>query len=334
MPNFLDSKFLQIIDNVIYIKILHILAKSKLGNCAVWRIVMLVCMGMASVNAEAQELQQWAEYDFSNGAYLPAKAGDQGWQRFFIMRRDQWVGFPGSPKSTLLGWNGNLGSLDQVGVYFLQDKLGIQSHQRLSTNKSISLGSFLGVSWGAGINLGYQWSSITTSGLEQFDPALDGMTNQSSFIIGAGFGFSSETFVFQGSFLPSLKDDGRKEKQWLQFLDWKPRFLSRKSMSLRSNIKMDLGDVQIRSASLTVLKDFEQLSLGLRIRSEGAVGVRVAISNTNLLPGPIDLVFNAELIGAKVENGPILYSNEIGIAYRFTKMVSREREGHKTVRYL
>lgn len=316
-------------------KFLHILAKSELGF--VCKVLFLV-FGLNSLEINplsGQDLPQIAEMDFGNGRFLPAKSGESGWQRFYLLRRDQWVGLEGAPRTTVFGWNGDIGKITGAGVYFEQDVIGIQNAQSLLVNKSQHVADFLGVSVGLGLGIGMKWHSLNSKSSEVFDPAVKTFAANNVVLLNLGYSIEGLAFSIFGGVMPNLEDRGeRKDLIWVQTLDWSPRFLKRKNLTMRVNSKVDASDPQVNSASLLLNKQMDNVGLGVRYRTEGALGFRFAIVNGQWLPGPVEIVYNAELVRPRTQQGPIRFSNEIGIAYKFSKMENVEREGHKTVRYL
>jgi type IX secretion system PorP/SprF family membrane protein len=87
-----------------------------------------VALGFTGV-LKAQQDPQFTQFMYIKQAYNPAFVGTDGTICFNALYRQQWVNFPGAPKTGVFGFNmpvNLLGGMG-VGVYFANDQLGFMA---------------------------------------------------------------------------------------------------------------------------------------------------------------------------------------------------------------
>lgn len=88
-------------------------------------LLLVVMLGLSGL-VKAQQDPQFTQFMYCKQAYNPAMVGTDGSICFNALYRQQWVSFPGAPKTGLFGFNMPLDVLGGMGVgfYFANDQLG------------------------------------------------------------------------------------------------------------------------------------------------------------------------------------------------------------------
>jgi len=119
--------------------------------------LLLAVMLVSTVLVKAQQDPQFTQFMYCKQAYNPAMVGTDGSICFNALYRQQWVSFPGAPKTGLFGFNMPLDVLGGMGVgfYFANDQLGFMASNsaRLQGSKHFVIGEKGGI-LAAGLDLG------------------------------------------------------------------------------------------------------------------------------------------------------------------------------------
>lgn len=91
-------------------------------------LLLAVMLGLSGL-VKAQQDPQFTQFMYCKQAYNPAVVGTDGSICFNALYRQQWVSFPGAPKTGLFGFNMPLSVLGGMGVgfYFANDQLGFMA---------------------------------------------------------------------------------------------------------------------------------------------------------------------------------------------------------------
>jgi type IX secretion system PorP/SprF family membrane protein len=110
--------------------------------------LLVVMLGVSGL-VKAQQDPQFTQFMYCKQAYNPAMVGTDGSICFNALYRQQWVSFPGAPKTGLFGFNMPIDVLGGIGVgfYFANDQLGAMASNsaRLQGSKHIMLGDGGGI---------------------------------------------------------------------------------------------------------------------------------------------------------------------------------------------
>ncbi|MBU3658755.1 MAG: type IX secretion system membrane protein PorP/SprF [Flavobacteriales bacterium] len=156
----------------------------------------------------AQQQAHLTQY-FDNYLYAnPAYAGSSGMMNVSGIHREQWVGFEGAPRTSILGFNMPL-KYESVGVgaNVIRDEIGPTSNTQLQLSASYRLKFDEKNSLSFGLNAGFGLLSSLTSALNstvENDPSK--LTNQQNRFmpnLGAGLLFKRER-LFVGISAPKL----------------------------------------------------------------------------------------------------------------------------------
>lgn len=88
-------------------------------------LLFAASLGLSSLSF-AQQDPQFTQFMFCKQAYNPAVVGTNGSICFDALYRQQWVSFPGAPKTGLFGFNMNAGNFG-VGLTVMNDQIGFQN---------------------------------------------------------------------------------------------------------------------------------------------------------------------------------------------------------------
>jgi len=91
----------------------------------IYSFLIAATLGVSSISY-AQQDPQFTQFMFCKQAYNPAVVGTNGSICFDALYRQQWVNFPGAPKTGLFGFNMNAGNFG-VGLTVLNDQIGFQN---------------------------------------------------------------------------------------------------------------------------------------------------------------------------------------------------------------
>lgn len=120
------------------------------------KIILLIVVISLSVKMEAQQDPQYSLYQFNQMIINPAYAGARDALAVVALRRDQWVSFPGAPKTTNLSVHGpvlnkNIG----LGLTIVRDELGPRSTTGFYGNFAYILKLNEKLKLSLGVNAGY-----------------------------------------------------------------------------------------------------------------------------------------------------------------------------------
>lgn len=125
-------------------------------------LVFLLLAGLAGLNAIAQQDPQFSHNMFTQLAVNPGFAGSQGMLSAGMINRQQWMGFPGNPKTTLFSVHSPVkpfGISSGVGITFMDDRLGFEKNGSFNLNYAYRLGIGKG-NLGIGLNVGFLSKAI------------------------------------------------------------------------------------------------------------------------------------------------------------------------------
>jgi type IX secretion system PorP/SprF family membrane protein len=91
----------------------------------IYSFLIAATLGISSFSF-AQQDPQFTQFMFCKQAYNPAVVGTNGSVCFDALYRQQWVSFPGAPKTGLFGFNMNAGNFG-VGLTIMSDQIGFQN---------------------------------------------------------------------------------------------------------------------------------------------------------------------------------------------------------------
>ncbi len=91
----------------------------------IYSFLIAATLGVSSFSY-AQQDPQFTQFMHCKQAYNPAVVGTNGSICFDALYRQQWVNFPGAPKTGLFGFNMNAGNFG-VGLTVMQDVIGFQT---------------------------------------------------------------------------------------------------------------------------------------------------------------------------------------------------------------
>ena len=163
----------------------------------------------------SQQEQMYTQFMFNKLAINPAYAGNENYLGFTALFRDQWNGFPGSPKAQLLSVNlPRIGERIGVGFNLRRQTIGITTNINYSgiysykfplSNGTISMGLEF-----AGRNLRMDFTDsrlLAIDGLEN-DPSIPNqMINKNLFNVGYGIYFNTRNYYFGASVPRLIKAD-------------------------------------------------------------------------------------------------------------------------------
>ncbi|MGZ3941671.1 MAG: PorP/SprF family type IX secretion system membrane protein [Bacteroidia bacterium] len=119
-------------------------------------LLLAVTLGFTGL-LKAQQDPQFTQFMYVKQAYNPAFVGTDGTICFNALYRQQWVSFPGAPKTGLFAFNMPVNLLGGMGVglYFANDQLGFMASNavRAAAAKHFILGEN-GAILSAGLDLG------------------------------------------------------------------------------------------------------------------------------------------------------------------------------------
>lgn len=142
---------------------------------------------------KAQQDPQFNMYQFNQMIINPAYAGSRDGLSFVALRRDQWVSFPGAPKTMCLSGHGpimnrNIG----LGLTILRDEMGPRNTTSIYGNFAYILKLSKTTKLSAGLNAGYNryqfnYNEITFSSAEAPPSELLSSLTKGTLDINAGF---------------------------------------------------------------------------------------------------------------------------------------------------
>jgi type IX secretion system PorP/SprF family membrane protein len=172
------------------------------------KIILVAFISLFIRELNAQQQAHLTQY-FDNYLYAnPAYAGSSGMLNVSGIHREQWVGFEGAPRTSILGFNLPL-KYESVGIgaNVIRDEIGPTSNTQLQLSASYRLKfnekNYLSFGLNAGFSL---MSSITSSLISTIENDPSKLTNQQNRFIpnmGAGLLYKRER-LFVGFSAPKL----------------------------------------------------------------------------------------------------------------------------------
>jgi len=95
------------------------------------KIFYSILLLMVSLAAKAQQEALFTQYIFNQLVINPAYAGSKEIHNINATYAAQWAGFHGAPTTQTLSYEGPIAKNMGIGVHFINDKFGAQSHQGL-----------------------------------------------------------------------------------------------------------------------------------------------------------------------------------------------------------
>lgn len=147
-----------------------------------FRGFLWILLNICTFAASAQQDPQISQYMFNHLMINPGVAGNTGEINLTLLNRQQWVGFPGAPVTTVFQTEGSvklLGNADGLGFTVVKDAIGYEKNVSFSLNYAyrFQLGQgMLGCGISAGLmnkNLSPGWSASQGGDLiDGSDPSL------------------------------------------------------------------------------------------------------------------------------------------------------------------
>jgi type IX secretion system PorP/SprF family membrane protein len=172
------------------------------------KIILVAFISLFIRELNAQQQAHLTQY-FDNYLYAnPAYAGSSGMLNVSGIHREQWVGFEGAPRTSILGFNMPL-KYESVGIgaNVIRDEIGPTSNTQLQLSASYRLKfnekNYLSFGLNAGFSL---MSSITSSLISTIENDPSKLTNQQNRFMpnmGAGLLYKRER-LFVGFSAPKL----------------------------------------------------------------------------------------------------------------------------------
>jgi type IX secretion system PorP/SprF family membrane protein len=145
-------------------------------------LVLLVLLNICTFTANGQQDPQVSQHMFNHLMVNPGFAGNSGEINLMLLNRQQWVGFPGAPVTSVFQTDGALkliGDRDGLGFTVVKDAIGYESNVSFGINYAyrFKLGSgHLGCGFSAGMmnkNLTPGWTATPGGDLvDGSDPSL------------------------------------------------------------------------------------------------------------------------------------------------------------------
>ena len=161
-------------------------------------IFILIATVFIFKTAQAQEQSAVFSHYFLNPVLVnPAVAGFDDLHKLQLNIRSQWTGFPESPKSYHIGYNGPIGKTLGVGLGLMSENLGNRSNLRFQMNYAFHY-EFKNVKFGAGFSTEFHTLKVAESVLDnphyqQGDPIVEDAIEGNK-IFDASLGFWSEFY--------------------------------------------------------------------------------------------------------------------------------------------
>lgn len=254
-------------------------------------LLLLASIVLQSTKSFGQQDATFTHYGFNTLAVNPAYAGSRDVITITGLMRNQWVGFPGAPRTQTITFHSPVFT-DAIGIGLsvLNDKIGtLQSTSitadlsyRLALNEDIRLA--FGLKGGANLQ---QSKGSSLDNIDEGDASFQNLSGKASPNLGAGFYLSHQNWYLGGSapklFERQIKDDltglvqleERRSYHIIaggmiplkDFLALKPS----------TNIKMTKGDpLALDLTALFIIK--EKLELGLMGRTGKTAGALIGFN--------------------------------------------------------
>ncbi len=154
--------------------------------------IILLLIGLQPITLlVAQQENQFTQYAFNQAIINPAYIGSINYMNLQISSRNQWVGFPGAPKSNALTLGYPFKYFNSaVGITVLQDNVGPLRNSILTLGYAYSVKLTSDIRLSMGLNAGMNHYSANLDMLQtndHGDAALEqGTVQRSSFTFGSG----------------------------------------------------------------------------------------------------------------------------------------------------
>ncbi len=254
------------------------------------KLLILPVIFFISANLQAQQDSQYTQYMYNTVVVNPAYAGSRGALSVFAMRRNQWVGFEGAPKTNTFSIhtpfsNSKIGA----GLSFVNDQVGPTAENTITVSVSYKFKVSEKYTLNFGLNTSATFFNFYASKLnpkDVLDQTLEGFKNSISPNLGVGFYLHSDNTYF-GLSAPQLFENYKydddelslnRERINLYFItgtvilisseiDFKPAFLAKYldsaplQMDLSANFlfnqKLTLGAAYRYNAAVSALAGFQ-----------------------------------------------------------------------------
>ncbi len=166
----------------------------------------LILVGLTGLPVYSQQDPQFTHNMFNQLATNPGFAGGQGMLSAGMINRQQWMGFPGNPKTTLFSVHTPVKPLNipsGVGLTFMDDRLGFEKNMSISLDYAYRM-ELAGGQLGIGLNIGLlsralngKWYIPDSDKHTQAsgDPSIpDEQVSTMNFDMGLGLFYSSDKF--------------------------------------------------------------------------------------------------------------------------------------------
>ncbi|WP_075603994.1 PorP/SprF family type IX secretion system membrane protein [Saccharicrinis aurantiacus] len=170
-------------------------------------LLLLICL-QPLTSIWGQQETQFTQYTFNQGLINPAYMGSIDYTNLQLSNRNQWLGFPGAPKSNAITVAYPFKYFSSaVGITAMQDKVGPLSNTMLTLGYSYTINVSSKLRLAMGLRGGANLYSANLDKLQTND-SNDGVLQQgtvqhSSFTVGAGlFLYSSKWYI--GVSVPKL----------------------------------------------------------------------------------------------------------------------------------
>ncbi len=314
-------------------------------------VVFILICSSHSRPATAQNEMQFTGIANMPVVVNPASAGRLGAMNAVAAYRKQWVGFDGSPSTTLLGIDAEvkfLRNFHGVGALVFYDKIGPYTSININANYSFHIELDKG-QLGVGARVGAQNIAVSPSELspsvsgyetdyhQDSDPVLEGSDDGGTALdIGLGAFFQSKRSYLSFSVLhinaPTIET---KEGAKISLKPTMTLGAGRKTKEIGENItieprmsfKTDFSSCQFDMIGLMNIK--EKVSWGLGYRWQDALIFQFGLNLSN----GINVGYDYDLSLSKV----IKYnsgSHEVSISYTFDVDMERRTKRYKSVRIL
>ncbi len=300
-------------------------------------------------SAAAQQDPQFSHDMNRHTSFNPACAGSLDEWNFFVIRRNQWVGFAGAPQSSLmsLDFPFKIGKTrNGLGFVAMNDKLGMQKNTRFVFSYAYKKKLFSGI-----LSMGLSLGLINESFEGDFDipegesftppdqdPLLNGTkldVSDMMFDTGLGLFYNDKNMCIGLSAThilePSIKLTGTSE------------YFYKKHYSFYSRYSYDLSEEINVFPSFSIETDLNTaqycVSTNLSYKSKYWLGVSYRYEDAFILLGSIRL-FNGINVGYSYD----ISTSEIGnyskgshefvVSYSFNLNIEPKKQNYKSVRFL
>ncbi len=99
------------------------------------KIILLAMLALNSLFAFAQQDPQYTHYMYNTTNINPAYAGSRGTMSIYGMRRDQWIGLNGAPKTNAFSINTPINNSKLgLGISFMNEEIGVMKENTFSVD--------------------------------------------------------------------------------------------------------------------------------------------------------------------------------------------------------